>query len=170
MQLYYWNPTSAWVFSCKFAACFQNTFSRSVIEIPPRSAGTPLEGCFWTWWIYENCKRNWLKIKKMVPFLQEPNFCSFKCSLIFWSSSNEFLINCFLIKPHVLHKRFLRRSLFLNSKVVAQRYSVKKLFLKFSQNSQENACARVSFLIKLQATAIINYLNYPFLYFLSCLK
>ena len=84
-------------FSCKFAACFQNTFSRSVIDIPPRSAGTPLEGCFSTWWIYENCQRNWLKIKKMVPFLQEPNFCSFKCSLIFWSSSNEFLINCFLI-------------------------------------------------------------------------
>ena len=27
----------------------------------------------------------------------------------------------------------------------------KRLFLKFSQNSQENTCARVSFLIKLQA-------------------
>ena len=31
---------------------------------------------------------------------------------------------------------------------VAQRYSVKKLYLEISQNSQENACARVSFLIK----------------------
>ena len=30
---------------------------------------------------------------------------------------------------------------------VAQRYSVKKLFLEISQNSQENTCARVSFLI-----------------------
>ena len=29
--------------------------------------------------------------------------------------------------------------------------SVKKVFLEFSQNSQENTCARVSFLIKLQA-------------------
>ena len=36
---------------------------------------------------------------------------------------------------------------------VAQRCSVKKLFLKISQNSQENTCARVSFLIKLQAQA-----------------
>ena len=27
----------------------------------------------------------------------------------------------------------------------------KKVFLEISQNSQENACARVSFLIKLQA-------------------
>ena len=25
-QLYYWNHTLAWVFSCKFAAYFQNTF------------------------------------------------------------------------------------------------------------------------------------------------
>ena len=23
----YWNHTSEWVFSCKFAACFQSTFS-----------------------------------------------------------------------------------------------------------------------------------------------
>ena len=35
------------------------------------------------------------------------------------------------------------------SEVVARRCSVKKLFLKISQNSQENTCARVSFLIKL---------------------
>ena len=34
---------------------------------------------------------------------------------------------------------------------VAQRYSVKNVFLKISQNSQENPCAGVSFLIKLQA-------------------
>ena len=34
---------------------------------------------------------------------------------------------------------------------VIQRCSVKKVFLEISQNSQENTCARVSFLIKLQA-------------------
>ena len=32
-----------------------------------------------------------------------------------------------------------------------QRCSVKRVFLEISQNSQENTCARVSFLIKLQA-------------------
>ena len=37
------------------------------------------------------------------------------------------------------------------SEAVAQRCSVKKLFLKISQNSQENTCARFSFLKKLQA-------------------
>ena len=33
----------------------------------------------------------------------------------------------------------------------SSRCSVEKVFLEISQNSQENACARVSFLIKLQA-------------------
>ena len=33
---------------------------------------------------------------------------------------------------------------------VAWRYSVKEVFFKISQNSQENTCARDSFLIKLQ--------------------
>ena len=36
---------------------------------------------------------------------------------------------------------------------VSQRCSVKKVFMKISQNSQENTCQRVSFLIKLQAKA-----------------
>ena len=33
---------------------------------------------------------------------------------------------------------------------VVQRCSVKEVFLEISQNSQENTCARVSFLIKLE--------------------
>ena len=35
---------------------------------------------------------------------------------------------------------------------VVQRISVKKVFLEISQNSQENTCARVFFLIKLLAS------------------
>ena len=38
----------------------------------------------------------------------------------------------------------------LTSEAVVQSCSVKKMFLEISQNSQENNCARVSFLIKLQ--------------------
>ena len=37
------------------------------------------------------------------------------------------------------------------SEAVIQRYSVKNVFLEILQNSQENICARISFLIKLQA-------------------
>ena len=40
---------------------------------------------------------------------------------------------------------------FQQLEAVVQRCSVKKMFLEISQHSQENTCARVSFLIKLQA-------------------
>ena len=39
-------------------------------------------------------------------------------------------------------------------KAVVQRCSVKQVFLETSQNSQESTCARVSFLIKLQASGL----------------
>ena len=38
-----------------------------------------------------------------------------------------------------------------------QRCSVKKVFLEISQNLQKNTCARVSFLIKLQALCLQLY-------------
>ena len=37
------------------------------------------------------------------------------------------------------------------AEAVAQKCFVKKMFLEISQNSEESTCARVSFLIKLQA-------------------
>ena len=40
-----------------------------------------------------------------------------------------------------------------NPEVVVLRCSVEKMFLDITQNSQENTCGRVSFLIKLQAQA-----------------
>ena len=39
----------------------------------------------------------------------------------------------------------------LSPEAVAQRCSAEKVFLEISQNSQENTCASVYFLIKLQA-------------------
>ena len=39
----------------------------------------------------------------------------------------------------------------LGSEAVAGRCSVKRVFLEISQNSEENTCVRISFLIKLQA-------------------
>ena len=44
--------------------------------------------------------------------------------------------------------------IFENIEAVFQRCSVKKVFFKNSQNSQENTCARVSYLIKLQALGL----------------
>ena len=42
-----------------------------------------------------------------------------------------------------------------NSETVTQRCSAKKVFLEISQNSQENICARVSLLVKLQRATFI---------------
>ena len=42
----------------------------------------------------------------------------------------------------------------LSSEGVAQRCSVKKVFLEISQNSEENACARFAFLIKLPTSGL----------------
>ena len=47
--------------------------------------------------------------------------------------------------------------LFPKAEAVAQRPSVKKLFLEILQNLQENACGRASFLIKLQAWGLQLY-------------
>ena len=44
--------------------------------------------------------------------------------------------------------------------VLARRFSVKKMFLEISQNSQENTCARVPVLIKLQAKISKNIFCY----------
>ena len=41
----------------------------------------------------------------------------------------------------------------LHQEAVFRRCSVNKVFLEISQNSEENSCIRVSFLIKLQASA-----------------
>ena len=43
----------------------------------------------------------------------------------------------------------------------------KKVFLKLSQNSQENTCARVSFLIKLDPTQACNFILKTDLNFIS---
>ena len=45
-----------------------------------------------------------------------------------------------------------------SSKAVAQRCSVKEVFLEILQNSQKNSCARVSLLIKLQ-TKVGNFIQ-----------
>ena len=55
--------------------------------------------------------------------------------------------------------RFLRLFIFSQNhkylEAVARGSSVKKVFLEISQNSQKNTCARVLFLIKLQASFLL---------------
>ena len=69
-------------------------------------------------------------------------------------SSNLICYSCSLIR--IWHFFFcLFHSISVETEVIEavnQSCSVKKVFLEISQNSQENTCARVYFLIKLQAT------------------
>ena len=64
----------------------------------------------------------------------------------FQSYSNIFAVSkLFIVKviSFIVCFHFLTK---LETEAVVQRCSVKKVFLKISQNSQENTCARVSFL------------------------
>ena len=60
--------------------------------------------------------------------------------------------NCKVAKPEGV-----KCNVIAITEAVVQRYSVKKVFLEISQNSQENTCARVSFSIKLQA--VFNFIK-----------
>ena len=72
----------------------------------------------------------------------------------------DFVSKCYqshsflLIWRHILNNSLWKTSLFCTViEEVIQRCSIKIVFFEISQNSQENACARVSFLIKLQANS-----------------
>ena len=49
----------------------------------------------------------------------------------------------------MFHKRYFKTVSLELSEAVTRRCSVKEVFLEISQNSQENTCVRVHFLIKL---------------------
>ena len=72
------------------------------------------------------------------------------------------LISQFLVTKLILVMfKYAQLEISLNNfstlEAVAWRCSVKKIFLENSQNSQENACARVSFLTKLQVSGLQLY-------------
>ena len=97
MQLY-WNHTSAWVFSCKFAAYFRNNFFLR----------TPLGGCFCEFWT-TRFSSEWtiqcqLKIKDCRNLI---NFLFVKDVLS--NESLEAFSNCFT-KPDDFHDHMSRHS------------------------------------------------------------
>ena len=70
------------------------------------------------------------------------------CSICYISCSVCYILTSF---SKNLSNNLFVFSVYQPTEAVARRCSVKKAFLGISQNSQENACSRVSFLIKLQA-------------------
>ena len=67
----YWNHTSAWVFSCNFGACFQNTFLKNT------SGGLLLNRCLvylGSWCHY--CLSNYFELKLCLWLFLLPKFCN----------------------------------------------------------------------------------------------
>ena len=71
----------------------------------------------------------------------------------FGLSSFQCLFFSLLFFVYFLHSQLTMTKLkgLIPTEEVVQRCSVKKVFLEILQNSQGNTCARVSFLIKLEA-------------------
>ena len=72
------------------------------------------------------------------------------------SSSRKMKLSMSSLYTHLMILKIyviMKLSIFLNTdtEAILQRCSVKKVFLEILQNSQQNTCARVSFLITLQA-------------------
>ena len=86
----------------------------------------------------------------LFVFILTKNSIQFTCE--FWCKANPFLSFKFNDINMVIDWTVFNSFLWSIDAVV-QRCSVKKKFLKISQNSQENTCAKISFLIKLQASA-----------------
>ena len=63
------------------------------------------------------------------------------------------------------HRNFLKNNI---TKAVFWRSSIKKVLLEISQNSQENNCVKVSFLIKLQASTCVFIKKQTLAQFFSC--
>ena len=63
----------------------------------------------------------------------------------------------FLLQTEVvLVKLIINNQIITSSEAAVQRCSVKMVFLKISQNSQENTCTRVYFLIKKTLTVTLS--------------
>ena len=75
---------------------------------------------------------------------------------------------CFKIGKTKFCLRFKSQKNTEETEAVAQKCSVKKVFLEISQNSQENTYSRASFLIKLQASACNFIKNEALVQLFSC--
>ena len=80
---------------------------------------------------------------------------SFFCAVSLIEQAFFFFFSCWsATKKYQFLSAHGERNFMASWEVVVRRCSVKKMFLEISQNSQENTCACVSLLIKLQASGL----------------
>ena len=120
------------MFSCKYCEIFKNSY-------------------------FEKHLRTTASVNSRSAVFQESLALPFKwnalTSGISWQHTHSNLVGIFSQFWQLRHSWELYTG-FLVPEAVAQICSVKKVFLEISQNSQENTCARVSFLIKLQDSGL----------------
>ena len=77
---------------------------------------------------------------------------------IMWIQGNIWVLNVYLINHRIYEEKltsgFSKAYLYFITEAVVRRCSVKRVFLEITQNLQENIRARVSSLIKLQASGL----------------
>ena len=105
-------------------------------------------------------------LQEFTPFYPQPvlyerkHFCSILTDLsnllFFLNQKFPFFKGCEECSYKTVSKNAEAAILKCSSEAVAQRCSVKKMFLEILQTSQESTCAKVSLLIKLQ-TKISNF-------------
>ena len=94
----------------------------------------------WLFWL-KNCRFSTNSCQGFIVSLTQKTFCP-----------KDFILNLAeTLKGNFRTKWVKGTKKISHSVAVSRRCSVKKVLLKISQNSQENTCARVSFLIKLKA-------------------
>ena len=110
-----------------------------------------------------------LKKKKLTIILQSVRKCCtnfaiwyeyfgcFEDFMRLWHPAFQFLLLCYLAFPFRNLFGLIMKLIQWNLEVAVRRCSVKKVFWKIWQNSEENTCARVSFLKKFQAWSLQLY-------------
>ena len=101
-----------------------------------------MNGCFW--WFRESLERIFGSAEKFQKFLLIEAHPFNELSTVWLESATK-------MKKKLLKLSTINSDWFTYSEAATGDVLSKKMFLKISQNSQENTCARVSFLIKLQA-------------------
>ena len=141
---FYWNHTSAWMFSCNFAA-YQNTSEHLFLGTLPEGFSRKLL----PWWCFKqrnSCFALFQFFHDQKTIRKKDDF-QMTCTFIFFGaySYSKLVCNWNSIGGN--------RWIWERQKQPPEMFCKKRCFLETSQNSQENTCARVSFLIKLKVCA-----------------
>ena len=101
-----------------------------------------------------------LKLTEIMPYINVLFILIIHLIRLLFSKKLQFGLSCIYL---IILRKYIK-----NLQAVVRRWSVKKVFLEISQNSQEDSCARVSFLLKLQASGLQLYLKRGFGTSASC--